>query len=260
MTLGKSIDGEVTVAEILTILNRKRSLIAACLFISVLAGIIYSWLQKPVFEASATLRLGQVYVGEPIQLESSSALIMRLSNDSNGSTFATVARGDNNLITITSRSNSRDEAASSIERAIQSVIDSHTKAYQQSTQPIQNRIEQIVSQRQALERQSAALKTLIEQLRTKEPVQASILMMQNSLSAATVLKLDQEYLELLQQLAPPQTRNTEQLGKIVAPALPVQPKKWQAVALFGAIGLLIGILIALGIEFLVVRKQWPAEP
>jgi len=78
--------------------------------------------------------------------------------------------------------------------------------------------------------------------------------MQRSPLTHSILQLDAERLRLLQQLAPPQTRQTELLGRIVAPTQPSQPRQSLVLALAAMLGLMGGVMLAFVTEFVVNAK------
>lgn len=254
MTIKTLPDEEMSALDLLSILIKRKALIFSILIVSILIGIAYTELKQPVFEASVTLRIGQVYIDDPLQLESPNALVARLSSAGGGAIMASAVRGTDNLISVTALGGSREEALSALNSSVQLATDSHAEIYRQSTEPIQDRIKQIESQRQTLVKELTSINVAIQQLRQKEPTQASVLLMQRTLAMQAIPQLDIEHLERLQQLRPPQTRRTETLGSIIASDHPAKPKRFFAIAMSSLIGILVGILIAFLAEFVVRAK------
>jgi uncharacterized protein involved in exopolysaccharide biosynthesis len=252
-------DDEISLLELWQILVKRWALVFLVFLGCILAGAAYAFFKPPVFEANATLRIGQI---QSVLLESPQELIARLVELGSGAVSASVARGANNLVSVVSRSGSAEEAAAALEQAVASVIRVHEGFYQQSTEPLRERVAQIDVQRQAVERELNDIDQLVRQIRGKEPVQASLLVMQRSPLGQTAQQLDAERLRLLQQLSPPQARPTELLGQIAMPARPVQPRKWLILAVAAVLGLMGGVMLAFVAEFVANAKanKPPVEP
>ena len=244
-------DDEISLLELWQILVKRKAWVFACFIAFTLAGATYGQLKAPVFEATITLRIGQVQAG---LLESPQELVARLSDAGGGAINASIARGTNNLVTVTAHSGSGDGAAQALEAAVQRVISAHAGIYNQSTQPIRERVAQMEAQRHAVEQELASLDQLVQQLRGREPVQASLMVMQRTPLTQSLLQLDAGRLQLLQQLTPPQTRPTEMLGQIAAPTHPSQPRKWLILAVAAMLGLMGGVMLAFVTEFVANAK------
>lgn len=247
-------DEEISLLELWQTLVKRKTWVFASFIASALAGAIYVQLKAPVFEATITLRIGQIQTGGgersgPLLLESPQELLARLADASGSAVNASIGRGTNNLVTVTARSGSGDGARLALETALNNVIRAHDSIYHQSTQPIRDRIAQIVAQRQAVEQELASLDQLVQQLRGKEPVQASLMIMQRTPLTQSLMQLDVEGLQLMQQLSPPQTRPTEMLGHIDPPTHPSQPKRMLILALATMLGLIGGVILAFVTEF-----------
>lgn len=252
-------DDEISLLELWQILVKRKAWVFACFIAFTLAGATYGQLKAPVFEATITLRIGQIQAGGgersgPLLLESPQELIARLSDAGGGAINASIARGTNNLVTVSALSGSGDGAAQALEAAVQRVISAHDAIYNQSTQPIRERVAQMEAQRHAVEQELASLDQLVQQLRGREPVQASLMVMQRTPLTHSLLQLDAERLQLLQQLSPPQTSPTEMLGQIAAPTHPSQPRKWLILAVAAMLGLMGGVMLAFVTEFVANAK------
>lgn len=256
-------DDEISLLELWQILVKRWALVFLVFLGCILAGAAYAFFKPPVFEANATLRIGQIQgSSDSVLLESPQELIARLVELGSGAVSASVARGANNLVSVVSRSGSAEEAAAAMEQAVASVIRVHEGFYQQSTEPLRERVAQIDVQRQAVERELNDIDQLMRQIGGKEPVQALLLVMQRSPLGQTAQQLDAERLRLLQQLSPPQARPTELLGQIAMPARPVQPRKWLILAVAAVLGLMGGVMLAFVAEFVANAKanKPPVEP
>ena len=98
-------DDEISLLELWQILVKRKAWVFACFIAFTLAGATYGQLKAPVFEATITLRIGQIQAGGgersgPLLLESPQELVARLSDAGGGAIKASIARGTNNLVTV----------------------------------------------------------------------------------------------------------------------------------------------------------------
>jgi uncharacterized protein involved in exopolysaccharide biosynthesis len=244
-------DDEINLIELWQILVKRKAWVLACFVVCALAGVAYGQLKAPIFESTIALRIGQVQAS---LLESPQELVARLADAGTGAIKSSVTRGTNNLVTVTALSGSAHGAALALEAAVERILSAHDVVYKQSTQPIRERVAQTAAQRQAVEQELVSLDQLAQRLRGTEPLQASLLVMQRTPLTQSLLQLDAERLQLLQQLSPPQTRPTEMLGQISAPSHPSQPKKWLILALAAMLGLVGGVMLAFVTELVANAK------
>ena len=80
-------------------------------------------------------------------------------------------------------------------------------------------------------------------------------MLEHSRIATALSEIDAELPLLHQKLNPPQTKPTELLEEIVAPAEPAAPKKFLIVLISSVFGLVSGSMIALIAEFISNAKS-----
>lgn len=255
-------DDEISLLELWQILVKRKAWVFACFIAFTLAGATYGQLKSPVFGVTITLRIGQIQAGggAPLLLESPQELIARLADAGGGAVNASIARGTNNLVTVTAHSDSGDGAALALAAAVQRVISAHDGIYNQSTQPLRERVAKMEAQRHAVEQELVSLDQLVQQLRDREPVQASLMVIQRTPLTQSLLELDAERLRLLQQLSPPQTRPTEMLGQIAAPSHPSQPREWLILAVAAMLGLMGGVMLAFVTEFVANAKASRSTP
>jgi uncharacterized protein involved in exopolysaccharide biosynthesis len=110
-------------------------------------------------------------------------------------------------------------------------------------------------QRIALQDQLREAGKLLERLREHDAVQASLVVLELSRVSSSIGELDTEKATLSQRLLPPQTRRTELIGEIVAPAEPASPQGLLIVAASLAIGLMGGIMLSFLGEFVANARK-----
>jgi LPS O-antigen subunit length determinant protein (WzzB/FepE family) len=258
-------DDEISLLELWQTLVKRKALILACFLICLAGGAAFAFLKAPVYEASVKLRIGQVQGGSGL-LENAEELSSRIlaqygediaqgvKRERPFITKATVQKGVTTTLQLTAEGDTPDDAARLLENVVGDVGKAHTAIYEDNLKPIAERLKSMEEQRQALQQQYADITTLVEQLKGRDTVQASLVMIERGPITTAINQLDAERLRLSQQTTPPQTRPTELLGPIATPTKPSQPKKALALALAAVLGLMGGVMLAFAAEFVAKAK------
>ena len=251
-----------------TLVERK-VLIFICFTVCLGAGIAFAYLKSPVYESNVKLRIGQIKSdGEatPSLLENAEELSARLLTQYGEDiaqgikrehpfiTQATLQRGVTTTLQLTAEGATADDAARLLNDVVKAVQRDHTVLFEDNRRPISDRLQNLEEQRATLQKQYADLTALIERLKASDSVQASLMMLQRGAIVDSLNQQDMERLRLAQQITPPQTRPTELLGEIVAPAKASRPKKMLVLAFSAAFGLMMGVILAFLIDFLAKAK------
>lgn len=251
-----------------TLVERK-VLIFICFTVCLGAGIAFAYLKSPVYESNVKLRIGQIKSdGEatPSLLENAEELSARLLTQYGEDiaqgikrehpfiTQATLQRGVTTTLQLTAEGATADDAARLLNDVVKAVQRDHTVLFEDNRRPISDRLQNLEEQRATLQKQYADLTALIERLKASDSVQASLMMLQRGAIVDSLNQQDMERLRLAQQITPPQTRPTELLGEIVAPAKASRPKKILVLAFSAAFGLMMGVILAFLMDFLAKAK------
>jgi len=251
-----------------TLVERK-VLIFICFTVCLGAGIAFAYLKSPVYESNVKLRIGQIKSdGEatPSLLENAEELSARLLTQYGEDiaqgikrehpfiTQATLQRGVTTTLQLTAEGATADDAARLLNDVVKAVQRDHTVLFEDNRRPISDRLQNLEEQRATLQKQYADLTALIERLKASDSVQASLMMLQRGAIVDSLNQQDMERLRLAQQITPPQTRPTELLGEIVAPAKASRPKKMLVLAFSAAFGLMMGVILAFFMDFLAKAK------
>jgi len=248
---------EIGLLEILQVLVKRKLLILTCVLICLAAGVAFAFLSAPVYEAAATLRIGQVNSGsdkEPsVLLEDASELVARVLAHGEIDRAA-VQKGSTTIVQLTTAGQTPDEAARKLENEIREILEVHRATLAESSRPIVERIEVLDQQRQTLIKQSADIDALVEELKRREPVQAAFLVLERGTISSVINQHEAERLRLARLLTPPHVQATELLGGIGVPAAPVKPKKVLVLALAVVLGLMGGVMLAFLAELIAKAK------
>ncbi|MFT3759919.1 Wzz/FepE/Etk N-terminal domain-containing protein [Thauera sp.] len=264
------VDEEISLYELWQILAKRKALILACLLVCLAAGAAYAFLKPPVYEASVKLRIGQVRgsggLHENIVLENaeelSSRILAQYGEDiadgiKRNRPFITGARAEKGVTTtiqLTAEGDAPQDAAHLLEEVTDTVIKAHSVMYEANIKPIAERLKNLDEQRRALQQQYSDITALVDQLKARDSVQASLVMIERGPITAALDQQGAERLSLSAQMLPPQTRPTELLSPITAPAKPSQPKKALTIVASTIFGIIAALILAILMEFVAKPK------
>ena len=263
-------DDEISLLELWQILTKRKALILACFVLCLAGGAAFAFLKAPVYEASVKLRIGQVKgddAAPPVMLENGDELSSRVlaqygedvatgvKRERPFITTASVQKGVTTTVQLTAEGDTPEDAARLLEDVAKGVQKTHTTMFEDNLKPIAERLKSLNEQRTALQQQYADLTQLAEQLKERDNVQASLLMIERSPITDSLDKQATERLRLTQQMTPPATRPTELIGEITAPAKPSKPKKALVLALAAVLGMMGGVMLAFVAEFVAKAKR-----
>lgn len=262
-------DDEISLLELWQILVRRKGLIFACVLACLAAGAAFAFLKAPVYEADVKLRIGQVKIdtdAPPALLDVAEELSARIlaqygediaqgvKRERPFITRASVQKGVTTTLQLTAEADSPADAARILENVANDVRKAHTTMYENNLKPIAERLKSLEEQRNALQQQYGDITALVDQLKERDSVQASLVMIERGPITTAINELDAERLRLSQQMMPPQTRPTELIGEITAPTKPSKPKKALVLALAAVLGVMGGVMLAFVAEFVAKAK------
>lgn len=258
-------DDEINLLELWQVLVKRRSIIYTCVFVCLVAGVAYGWLKPPVYEANIKVRIGQLK-GASGLLENIEELKSRILADHGNDVADGVKRerpyivristqkGVNTIVELTAEGDTPDDAARILREVTQDIIQRHIAILDDNLVPMKARLKSVNEQIQALHKQYNDITQLVEQLRQRDSVQASLAMIERGSILSAISSLEDEQLRLQAFLTPPETRVTKLLGDIVAPTEPAKPKKRLILVLAAVLGLMGGVMMALVAEFIAKTK------
>jgi capsular polysaccharide biosynthesis protein len=258
-------DDEVSLLELWQILVKRKALILACFILCLAGGAAFAFLTAPVYDASVKLRIGQVQ-GNGGLLENAEELSSRIlaqygedvatgvKRERPFIATASVQKGVTTTVQLTAEGDTPEDAARLLDDVAKGVQKAHTTMFEDNLKPIAERLNSLDEQRTALQQQYADLTQLAEKLKDRDSVQASLVMIERGPITTAINQQDAERLRLSQQITPPQTRPTELIGEITAPAEPSRPKKALVLALAAVLGVMGGVMLAFVAEFIAKAK------
>lgn len=257
-------DDEISLLELWQILVKRKALIVACFVLCLAGGAAFAFLKAPVYSADVSLRIGQI--GSVGLLENAEELAARIlaqygedvadgiERERPFITEASVQKGVITTLQLAAEGDTPEDAVRILRDVVADVQKAHTAMYADNVKPITERLNSLTEQRQALDQQYADITKLVEQLKDRDSVQASLVMLERAPITYSLNQLDTERLRLSQQLTAPQTRPTELIGEITAPSKPSKPKKALVLALAAVLGMMGGVILAFVAEFIAKAK------
>lgn len=256
---------EISLLELWDIVVRRKLWIVATPLISVAAAFVYLFVATPVYEASVKLRIGQVAdLGELEDPDVLSAWLVGkygeeiatgVKRDPPFLAKAAVQKGSKTVVDLVVRGISPEQSADLLRRIAEQVIERHGETYKSQVDLAYRRIDQIDTQRRLLTELFAASADLLNTLKQRDPVQASLLTLERGRLATELSVAERELPAWQQKLNAPKTVMTEMLGDVAVPAKPASPKKPLTVAFAAVLGVMGGVMLAFVAEFLARSKN-----
>ena len=258
-------DNEISLVHIWLILVRRRLWVLAGLVISLGAGIAYVALKAPVFEARARVQIGQTGgVGpfEPAEVLAARLMAQYGENVADGVkrpkpflSRASAQKGAAPVVELAAEGDGPDAPAALLTKIFDEVARAHAETFARNVQAMTDQLQSIDARRLALQQQFQDVTAILDSLKARDPVQASLIMMERGRVLMLLSELDQQKPKLVQTLSAPQTQPTRLLGEVSAPSRPAAPRTAYAMALALVAGLLGGILLALLAEFIACARE-----
>ncbi len=256
-------ESQIDLIEIWNIVARRRYLILGIVLVAVALASGYVLLKAPVFESRARIEVGQILANDqPMAFESTEVLATRLlarygsiAPDASPRprpylAQASAQKGTSAVIELIAEGDDRDEPADLLETIYREVSNAHRNIYEKNVGALTERLRQLDDQRGAFRLHLQETTGLLESMKERDPVQASLLMLERGRVLTSLSELEAQRPHLVQQLAEPQSRPTRLLNEIAAPAHSSKPRVAAAFTFALVVGLVVGVLFAFFLEFL----------
>lgn len=262
-------EDEIDLIALWEILVRRKRWIFLIFTVCLAVAGAYLLVKAPVYEAFVKVRIGQVASAGPF--EAPELISSRLMSDFGEDVAdgvkrprpflkrASVPKGLATAVELVTEGDSPADAVELLEKIANGLMLAHQQNFALNVKYLNERIEHLDLQRKTLMQQLNDATALMEQVKQRDPVQASLIMLERGRLTTAINALEAERPALTQKLSAPQTQATELLGSIVAPAKPAAPKKALVLALAAMLGLMGGVILAFLIEFVASARSKAAE-
>lgn len=251
--------GEIGFIEIWLLLVRRKIWVLAGLVITLGIGLAYIILKTPLYEARVRMQIGQVGGAGPF--EPTEVLAARLisrygENVADGVvrpkpflSHASPQKGEAHVVEFMAQGDRPEDPAALLRKIFEEIRQAHAEPFARNVQALTDQLGTVDARRADLLQHLQDTASILALLKTRDPVQASLVMMERGRALMLLSTLDEQRPKLIQALSVPQTQPTRLLGDVAVPSRPAAPRRAYVIALATVAGLLLGVLIALGAEF-----------
>lgn len=254
-------DDEIDLVELWLVLWRRKWIVASVFILTLAIAGVYLSMTKPLYESKVRLIIGQVQgVGN---IEQSSRISATLSEQLEASLnreamlISAEPVGRSNLFEITIQGENPSATYETAENFAMQIINDHSDQFNRISNPIRKKLSFVQEQIFAI--QSLLQKFKILNTHEEESLD-TLALLEKSRLLTELSSLEQQQMELQIQLDPVNTYPTTVLAPAKYPENPVKPKTSLIMALSTVLGLMIGVFVAFGLEFIQnARKRMNIE-
>ncbi|MDZ7662784.1 hypothetical protein [Thiohalophilus sp.] len=218
--------------------------------------MIYVLLAKPVYESRAVVKIGQVGSVGPV--EEVAVLGQRLSAEHPALTAVEHGSGEaQNVLTLIVTADDRETAREDINTIVDKLLEEHRSRFHAMQTPLRQRRDALGIRLADYRQQLNELDIQVSRLRSEQPVQAAVLMIEKGNVTRAIPELEDKLAELEQALGEPQTVRTRVLGEPTTTETPIKPRSALIITLSIVSGLILGMVAAF-LAKLIARARTPA--
>ena len=264
-------DQEIDLVDLWLVLRRRRALFFGMVLAALAIAIALIIFMPPVYESRAVLQIGQVGgVGKEsgaMPVEPPGILVERLNEEyrvndkSEGErefpliASVTLNKGQQNIVTITARAHSVDDAQRYLATVVGKVQREHEQWLQEAVKQQHTRLD-VLGNRMTLSHQHMeALNDSIARLKVSDPLQAAVLLQEKSKFLQELPSMEQEQALLNLSLSRLQTLPTRFLREPTTPISPERPRPVLYLSLALIIGIMLGAMAVFIAEFFTNARQ-----
>lgn len=264
-------DQEIDLVDLWLVLRRRRAVFFGIVLAAMATAIALIIFMPPVYESRAVLQIGQVggvgKEGGAMRVESPGILVERLNEEyrvndkSEGKrefpliASVTLNKGQQDIVTITARAHSVDDAQRYLTTVIGKVQSEHEQWLQEAVKQQHTRLD-VLGDRMTLSHQHMqALNESIARLKVSDPLQAAVLLQEKSKFLQELPSMEQEQALLNLSLSRLQTVPTRFLREPTTPISPEQPRPVLYLSLALIIGVMLGAMAVFIAEFITNARQ-----
>ena len=263
-------DQEIDLVDLWLVLHRRRALFFGIVLAALATAIALILFMPPVYESRVVMQIGQVggagASGATTSIEPSGVLVERLNEEyrvndtSEGKreypvlANVTVNKGQPNIVTLTARAHTREDARSYLATVVGKIQREHDQLWKEVTSQQRARLDLIAERVQRMRQQMQSLDTLSAS-KTSNPTQLAMLMQEKSKFLLELPALEEEQSALALSLSRLQTLPTRLLREPTAPTSPEQPRPVLYLSLALIIGVMLGAMAIFFAEFITNARQ-----
>ena len=217
-------------------------------------------LKAPVFDASAKILIGKnvdtglieesVVVTTTLLSRYGKEVAVGKERDLPVLKKASLLKVSDKVLELTVEGRTPEESTTLLKQITNELILRHQAIQQSILSTLNERILNLKSQRDLLQKELYTASEIIKNLKHRDSVQAAFILLESRQISTSLNKIDEELFLLYQKISSPETTPTKIIGEIYDPLAPATPKKVLVISISSAFGLMIGLLIAFLAEFI----------
>lgn len=258
---------EIRLIDIYRFVVRRRWIIIGFFFASVIGSILVMWLLPSVYESRTSIQIGQIQQvlapGQPIEkIENPAVLIQRLKeeyqvdDESEGerkppyvTDVQLVKESGGSVVVIKAEAYSAQAAQDFLKKVTSKLLRTHRVRRDKIFSAFQNRLGTVIRQKDEIQQAIALTDERIRFAEKDNTALAAFLTLEKSRLVQQKPVIDSQISELKMAMSSILTSPTTLLREPTRPVDPVRPKPLLYIILSAFLGLALGILAALYVEF-----------
>jgi uncharacterized protein involved in exopolysaccharide biosynthesis len=253
---------EISLVELWSTLMRRKVLALAIFLITLLGGVAYLALARPVYESRVVVQVGQLgMLGQMRQagnsdIEDLDVLKLRLKAEYPALKSVEAPRkGAQNVFTLTLRHGDRDVAGKQLHDIIEQLLAAHNAVFDKAMGALQEQQRALQGRLADSIKQEDELATMVERVKRSEPTLAALLLAEKNGVSRMIVELEEKLTALQPLLVEPITVPSRILGQQVTPPRPLQPNTKMITALSLVLAVLLAVFAVFFAEFLKNAKD-----
>ena len=244
---------EISLSDIFIILIRHKNIVIATMITVLLIAIIYLWQAKPLYEGSFTVEVGRAgQMDEAAPLENLKVLHKRLQIE-----YPFIAKVDreNIFFIITVRDYVRETVKEKLKMVSDQLLHKHNMTYNMEMNAMQKQDDLIRINITELRSQIDSMSSFIKEIKTNEPTQASILVIEKNGLIENLLALEEKSINFNLNISKLKASATKLIHETAITDNPVKPKVVVIIMLSLITGIFISIFAVFIVEFFAKVSQ-----
>lgn len=255
--IGEGGNDEISLSTAWFIIRRRWVYLLAGVLVGGLSGVMYATLTAPTYESRAIVQIGKVHewLIEDVDVLAVQ-LVEQFGKDSRARALRGVylkqvskVPGPNSVLKIVGVGYSPEDTRDFVADIVAKVVERHAQIYASSVNPLQQRLVIVDKQIAILTKQLAELGRLADRFKESQPVQASVIAIQEAQLYTELNQLERDRTTLQRQIARPYSNPSTVVTEATLSSVRAELSKSAIAAIAILLGLGLGLLGVFSVEF-----------
>lgn len=250
---------EMSLINLWLIIRRRRLWLLAGALAGFCGAVMYAIFATPTYESRASVQIGKVHEFGPI--EDVDALAGQLTerygveararaqHEREYLKQATKVPGQNGALRLIAVGRSPEDVRDFVAGIVADVLQRHGEMYAAAVKPFEQRLAVIDKRVATTTKRVADMDQLVDRFKDTQPLQASILLVQQTQLLADLNRMERERLFLLRHIVKPYSQPTVSIADATLPNEPFMMNTLTTLAIAMVLGLMLGIVTVFFAEF-----------